>query len=79
MKKIKLLGLVLLVLVISGCENTREIKLKAFKDGKDLYCSQWTSSNVITNVEWKYSESLNVYYKDSITYRSGDCSPDEVK
>lgn len=79
MKKIKLLGLVLLVLVINGCENTRVIKLKAFNDGKDLYCSQWTSSNVITKAEWKYSESLNVYYKDSITYRSADCSPDEVK
>ncbi len=78
MKKIKLFGLILVALVISGCEDTHTTTLKAFNDGKDLYCSQWTSNNVITNVGWKYSESLNLYYNDSTNYRAANCSSKKV-
>jgi len=70
--------LILSVLILSGCSEPDDLKVKRFNDGKQLLCFNNNGlsqhSKVISNETYKYSENLNRFYNDNGKhYRVEDC------
>jgi hypothetical protein len=68
--------LILSVLILSGCSESDEMKIKRFNDGKQLLCNAnpFYFGVVISNKTYKYSENLNRFYNDNGDhYQSKNC------
>lgn len=69
MKKIKIVGLILIALVIGGCKEDDIKVLKSFNNGVAISCSDNWSWSVIDNKNFKYAPNLEVFYSNDPGHR----------
>ena len=61
---IKVIGIILLSIFISGCTAHEDI-LSVFNSGQELECGggPFHSPEVVENINWKYSKNLKRFFK----------------